>query len=145
VGAARKSGLVAVACLALVAAAAADGSSGDHVRTSFVWEEVGGAQGPHYFEATVIGHVSSPKRPCIHRKVSLYFVRDGKRHLRDRGASSRNGEVALKARARATPEHFLIRVLRKRIRHARHPYTCRATQRRISARFPGGGPPPPPD
>ena len=83
------------------------------------------AQGPSGWEISVLGRIDSAKGKCVRwRRVNLYFKRNGERHLRDTGLSSRKGAIGLTGRARAAPDRYIVKVTKKRVDRSRRPYTC---------------------
>jgi hypothetical protein len=132
---------VLVASTALVIGPTSQAAAAKVVHTDFFISLGSESRGPHVFEAAVFGRIDSTKRKCVQRrKVKLYFKRNGERHLRDTGLSSRNGAIGLTARARAAPDRYIMIVTKKRI-HTRHPYTC---WRAHDGKKPFSNTPPPP-
>ncbi|MEK6326633.1 MAG: hypothetical protein AABM66_03780 [Actinomycetota bacterium] len=136
---------VLVACATLVIGATSQARAPEVIHTEFFIESGVESRGPRGFEVVAVGRLDSTKRRCVQRRrVKLYFKRNGERHLRDTGLSSRNGVVALTARARAAPDGYMMNVTKERIHGPRRPYTCwRAHDGRRPFNVAPPSPPPP--
>jgi hypothetical protein len=116
---------LAVAWAALMIGATSEAAPANVIHTHFFLQGRAEARGPFGYEVSVLGRIDSAKRKCVHgRRVNLYFERNGERHLRDTGLSSRNGAIGLVARARAAPERYIVKVTKKRIDRSRRPRIC---------------------
>jgi hypothetical protein len=114
-----------VACAALVIGATSEAARAKIIHTDFFLQGRTEARGHSGWEISVLGRIDSAKRKCVHwRRVNLYFERNGERHLRDTGLSSRNGVIGLAADARAAPDRYIVKVTKKRIDRPRRPYIC---------------------
>ena len=133
-----------VAWSALMIGATSQAVAGKVIHTDFYIESGSESLGPHGFEVSVFGRIDSAKRKCVRwRRVNLFFVRNGKRRLRDTGLSSRNGVIGLTGRARLRPDRYVMKVTKKRIDRPRRPYTCWRAHDGIRP-FNSTPPPPPP-
>jgi hypothetical protein len=110
---------VLVACAVLAIVASTHASGGKVITSRFDRAVYSESLAP--YRLSVFGRIRSREPRCHHkRKVTLYFRRGHKRHLRDTDRSSHNGAVWLSGHSRSRPERFIVKVAKKRFdRHGR--------------------------
>jgi hypothetical protein len=125
--------IVAVACTALAIAANTHAAGGKVITSRF--DRAVYSESFHPFRLSVFGRIRSREPRCHHnRKVTLYFKRGHKRHLRDTDLSSHNGAVWLSGHSRGTPERFIVWVAKKRFERHGRTFTCWSDRQAVRLR-----------